>query len=139
MGFVVKMSDCILWTKSIKPEGYGQTFYKGKVTRAHRAEWMKVNGPIPKDMVLDHTCHNPKTCSGGFTCIHRRCVNLDHLRLVTQSENVRAGIHNIDNRSHCNKGHLFEGNIMVRKSGKRECAECNRVRARANWAKKVSA
>jgi len=33
----------------------------------------------------------------------------------------------------------FEGNIMVRKNGKRECAECNRVRAKANYAKKVSA
>lgn len=130
------MSDCIIWDKSIKPEGYGQTFYNGKVMRAHRAAWIKANGKIPKGLVIDHTCHNPKECEGGFTCKHRACVNVKHMRLVTQQKNIMAGLHNIDNRSHCNQGHPFEGNIMVRKNGKRECAECNRVRARAVWAKK---
>jgi hypothetical protein len=66
-------------------------------------------------------------------------VALDHLRVVTQQENVMAGLHNIDNRTHCNQGHTFEGNIMVRKNGKRECAECNRVRSRVNYRKKVTA
>jgi hypothetical protein len=97
---------------------------KKKAIKAHRAAWMLVNGPVPEGMVLDHICRN------------RACINLDHLRVVTQQENIMAGLHNIDNRSHCNQGHLFEGNIMVRKSGKRECGECNRVRSRANWAKK---
>lgn len=130
------MTECIIWKQSLKETGYGQTFFQGKVTRAHRAAWIKVHGPIPKGLVLDHTCHNPKECEGGVTCIHRACVNVDHLRLITQQENVMTGRHNIDNRSHCNQGHPFEGNIMVRKNGKRECAECNRVRARAVWAKK---
>jgi hypothetical protein len=130
------MTECIIWKQSLKETGYGQTFFQGKVTRAHRAAWIKVHGPIPAGLVLDHTCHDPKECEGGVTCIHRACVNVDHLRLVTQQENVMAGRHNIDNRSHCNQGHSFEGNIMVRQNGKRECAECNRVRARAVWAKK---
>jgi hypothetical protein len=97
---------------------------KKKGIKAHRAAWMLANGPVPEGMVLDHICRN------------RACINLDHLRVVTQQENIMAGLHNIDNRSHCNQGHLFEGNIMVRKNGKRECGECNRVRARANYAKK---
>jgi hypothetical protein len=96
---------------------------KKKSIKAHRAAWMLTNGPVPEGMVLDHICRN------------RACINLDHLRVVTQRENIMAGLHNIDNRSHCNQGHPFEGNIMVRKSGKRECAECNRVRAKANYAK----
>ena len=133
------MTECIIWKQSLKETGYGQTFFQGKVTRAHRAAWIKAHGPIPAGLVLDHTCHDPKECEGGVTCIHRACVNIDHLRLITQQENVMAGRHNIDNRSHCNQGHPFEGNIMVRKNGKRECAECNRVRARANYRKKVSA
>lgn len=133
------MTECIIWKQSLKETGYGQTFFQGKVTRAHRAAWIKAHGPIPAGLVLDHTCHDPKECEGGVPCIHRACVNVDHLRLITQQENVMAGRHNIDNRSHCNQGHPFEGNIMVRKNGKRECAECNRVRARANYRKKVSA
>jgi hypothetical protein len=89
--------------------------------------------------VLDHTCHNEAAqrgeCAGGWTCEHRACVNLDHLRLVSPSENVLAGNHSIDTKTSCPKGHSYkdERNIMIRKSGKRECAECNRQRATANY------
>jgi hypothetical protein len=118
------MTDCINWHKSIRDTGYGQTFFRGKVMKAHRVAWIKVNGEIPEGMVIDHMCSN------------RSCVNVEHLRVVTQRENIIFGLHNIDNRTHCNHGHLFEGNIMVRSNGKRECAECNRVRSRSNYAKK---
>lgn len=143
--FVVdQMTDCIL-TKAYKSlNGYGKYMtINGKSHRAHRGAWIKAHGAIPVGMVIDHVCHNKAVelgeCEGGINCIHRTCINPKHLRLVTQQENIMSGLHNIDNRSHCNQGHLFEGNIMIRKSGKRECAECNRVRSRANWAKKVSA
>ena len=118
------MADCINWDKSIRDTGYGQTFFRGKVMRAHRVAWIKANGEIPDGMVIDHMCRN------------RACVNVEHLRVVTQRENIIAGLHNIDNRTHCNQGHLFEGNIMVRANGSRECAECNRVRSKVNYAKK---
>lgn len=126
---VLNMTDCIYPNSKSRTDGYALMYYapKKKAIKAHRAAWMLVNGPIPKGMVLDHLCRD------------RACINVEHLRVVTQQENIMAGLHNIDNRTHCNKGHLFEGNIMVRKSGKRECAECNRVRARANYAKKVGA
>lgn len=134
------MSDCIIWDKSIKETGYGQTFFRGKVTRAHRVAWIKAHGEIPQGMVVDHICHNEAVqrgeCKGGVTCKHRACVNIEHLRLVSYSENILAGTHNIDNRSHCPQGHPFiKENIMIRKNGKRECAECNRVRARAVYAR----
>lgn len=135
------MTDCIIWHKSIRDTGYGQTWFRGKIMKAHKVEWIKANGDIPKGFVVDHVCHNEAVergeCEGGVTCVHRACINPEHLRLVTQQENVMAGIHSIDNRSHCNQGHPFiKENIMVRKNGKRECAECNRVRARVNYAKK---
>ena len=138
------MSDCILTKAYESLNGYGKYMtVNGKSYRAHRAAWIKAYGAIPKGMVIDHVCHNEAVergeCEGGITCIHRACINPEHLRLVTQRENVMAGLHNIDNRTHCYQGHPFEGNIMVRKNGKRECAECNRVRARANYRKKVSA
>ena len=115
--------NCIEPKTKTRTNGYSRVWHNRKLWRAHRLAWVLENGDIPEGMVIDHLCRN------------RACVNLDHLRLVTQQENIMAGKLNIDNRSHCNKGHLFEGNIMVRKSGKRECAECNRVRAKENYAK----
>lgn len=139
---MIVMSECIKWHKSLNERGYGQEFYKGKNTKAHRAEWMKVNGPIPEGYVLDHTCHNEALAKGeckGGPCEHRSCVNLDHLRLVSQSENILAGLHSIDVKESCPKGHSYKEvkNILIRKDGKRECAECNRIRARATWANRL--
>lgn len=120
------MTKCIEAKTSTIVNGYHKLWVGKKSVRAHRWAWELVNGKIPEGLVIDHLCRN------------RACVAIDHLRVVTQQENIMAGLHNIDNRSHCNQGHPFEGNIMVRKNGKRECAECNRVRARANYAKKVN-
>jgi hypothetical protein len=141
------MTNCILTEAIPALNGYGKYItVNGKSYKAHRGAWIKAYGPIPKGKVIDHMCHNEAVqrgeCEGGITCVHRACINPKHLRLVTQQKNIMAGLHNIDNRSHCRQGHPFiKENIMVRQSGKRECAECNRVRARAVWAnrKKVSA
>lgn len=130
-------TDCIIPDRKIQYNGYTFTVYKGKSVGSHRAAWMEVNGPIPTGSVVDHTCHDPKVCADALTCVHRACINVEHMRLITQQENIMAGRHSIDNRSHCNQGHPFiRENIMTRKNGHRECAECNRVRARAVWARK---
>ena len=122
-------TSCIESNKGFTTNGYSRLFINGRQIQAHCWAWELINGKIEEGKVIDHMCRN------------RLCVAIDHLRMVTQRENVIAGLHNIDNRTHCNQGHIFEGNIMVRKNGKRECAECNRVRARRNWAnrKKVKA
>jgi hypothetical protein len=121
------MTNCIESKKGITNNGYSRIRVNDKNIQAHRWAWELVNGQIPEDFVIDHICRN------------RKCVLPEHLRMVTQQENIMAGLHNIDNRSHCNQGHPFvKENIMIRKSGKRECAECNRIRARANYAKKVA-
>jgi hypothetical protein len=121
------MTDCIESKKSITSNGYSRIRVNDKNIQAHRWAWELVNGQIPDKFVIDHICRN------------RKCVLPEHLRMVTQQKNIMAGLHNIDNRSHCNQGHPFvKENIMIRKSGKRECAECNRIRARANYAKKVA-
>jgi hypothetical protein len=136
------MTDCVLVKAYLSRNGYGNVVIDNKVYRSNRGAWIQAHGEIPAGMVVDHICHNEAVergeCEGGITCVHRACINVEHLRLTTQSENIMAGLHNIDNRSHCNQGHPFiKENIMIRRNGKRECAECNRVRARANYAKKV--
>lgn len=136
------MTDCIIWHKNIKNTGYGHLRHNGKTWPAHRLAWQSVYGEIPKGLFVDHTCHNEAVlrgeCEGGYSCKHRACINIDHLQLVTNRENVMLGIHNRDNRATCPKGHENnEANTMIRKSGKRECAECNRVRARAVWANRM--
>lgn len=48
-------------------------------TSAHRAAWRYVHGPVPDGMDVDHL----PTCD-------RRCVNIDHLRLLPAGENRRG-------------------------------------------------
>jgi hypothetical protein len=119
------MTNCILTQNKVQKTGYTFMWNNGKTTGAHRISWEILNGPVPDGAVIDHLCGN------------RACVAPNHLRAISQQENIMAGRHSIDNRSHCNQGHPFiEENIMVRKNGWRECAECNRVRARAVYARK---
>lgn len=56
----------------------------------------------------------------------------------TQSENtldmVAAGVHKEARKTHCPQGHEYTpDNLVKSKRGKRDCAECNRQRARAAW------
>lgn len=128
------MSDCIIAIQERTPNGYVRIQVMGKKHQAHRYAWEIVYGAIPQGMVVDHICHNESAslglCDGGPTCDHRACINLDHLRLVTQQENIRAGLWSVDTKAACKHGHPYPENIMVRANGKRECAECNRIRSR---------
>lgn len=136
------MTNCEIWQKSKTEKGYGQQWVDGKRWRAHRLAWFEAYGEIPAGFVIDHICHNEAAargeCAGGITCEHRACVNLEHLELVKQSANVSRGLWCIDVKQNCPKGHSYKDvrNIMVRKDGKRECAECNRIRAKASYARK---
>lgn len=73
---VERAGDCILWTGAMTGE-YGCVRYNGRSTRVHRVKWIETNGPIPDGMKVDHMCWNT------------RCINIDHLRLVTQAENLQ--------------------------------------------------
>jgi hypothetical protein len=64
------MTDCILWDGPVNSSGYGP----------HRKVWAESFGPIPAGQ---HLCHS---------CDVRRCINLDHMRLCTRSENMRDAV-----------------------------------------------
>lgn len=70
------------WHLEYQPNSYGYiriaTARNGK-EYAHRIAYELFVGPIPRGMVVDHTCRV------------RCCVNPDHLQLVTLAENTRLG------------------------------------------------
>ena len=68
-------SGCTVWTAAVSSSGYGVLRVGGKNVLAHRYAWERTNGPIPDGMQVDHRCWN------------RKCVNPDHLRTTTPSQN----------------------------------------------------
>lgn len=85
--------DCLIWTGGRHKFGYGVISVDGETTVAHRYAWERVNGPIPEGTEIDHACHTPA------------CVNVEHLRPATSSQNgsnrsgpqagSRSGIRNV--------------------------------------------
>jgi len=94
---------------------YGRFIYESVGTHnkrqaAHRWIYRQVVEEVPEEMVLDHLCHN------------HRCVNPDHLEIVTQTENNRRA-----KGSSCCRGHPLSGdNLYLTPNGRRQCRECRR-------------
>lgn len=96
-------------------KGYAETRIGWPTTKhilIHRLSWIYYKGDIPDGMVLDHICHDPAICKGGVTCEHRRCVNPDHLQVVTPTENGQRTVRLLKYRTHCAKGHNLENNTI---------------------------
>lgn len=113
-------SGCWEWTGPIASTGYGCNF-AGR--SPHRWAWIVRHGDIPAGMVIDHVCHNGAAaaglCDGGNSCPHRRCVNVDHMRLVTHGDNLAASplTSNGNGRTRC----AFDGCHLIRERATGYC------------------
>lgn len=122
----VQNNGCLEWTGSFQYSGKNrQSPYPNirngrKIWRGHRLVWTLLRGEIASGMCVMHTCDNTK------------CLNIEHLRIGTHSENMKDKIskgrdHN-KKKDTCKNGHPFSGeNLIVRKSGARSCRICMRV------------
>jgi len=108
--YVEKTTNCWSWKGHIGTLGYGQFRFNYKRISPHRFSYEIHKGKIPKGLVIDHLCRNPK------------CVNPDHLEVVTRAENVMRGFspHAINARkTHCKKGHKLDES--------RKCKKCQKM------------
>lgn len=139
--FEVQPSGC-WWHPSIPTaKGYAQTGYGWPVVRStliHRLSWMYYKGDIPEGMVLDHTCHNPSECVGGNNCIHRRCVNPNHLQLISAAENNSKTVRVLKYKTKCVNGHLLKDNLYTYSRGN-ACHTCKKEQSKMNNRKYRSA
>lgn len=70
-------NGCIVWTGYKGACDYGVIGYKNKQWKTHRLIWTLAHGAIPEKMKILHKCDNPP------------CINIEHLFMGTQQDNVR--------------------------------------------------
>jgi hypothetical protein len=123
-------SGCYISTYSVASHGYAQIGWHEKshgrstMTLAHRAAWVHANGQIPDGMTVDHK----PTCD-------RRCVNVDHLRLLTNYENARRTSGRDWPLGECINGHP-NSELYVADGGRRiRCRPCYLATKRASSAR----
>ncbi len=144
-------TPCWIWQHQITAAGYGRATVTDPTAPrrqeyAHRLAWEAENGPIPDGMEIDHLCHNADpTCPAGFECQHRRCVNPEHLEVVTSQVNSQrgqagqAGAERQRAKTHCPRGHPYSGeNLYVDATGRRHCRECRRQQLRESRARRAT-
>ena len=111
-------NGCRISTYSVGSHGYAQIGWQDPdhrhVVTAHRAAWVWANGQqIPVGMTIDHLCKN------------RRCVNPDHLRLISNFENARRTSGSDWQMGMCKHGHP-NSEIRYQPSGKAYCGICSK-------------
>lgn len=119
-------SGCYLWLGPLTGSGYGDFYWKGLRSGAHRVAIEVFTGrPIPDGMCVCHRCDNPG------------CVNPGHLFLGTNDDNVADKV--AKGRSSRGASHglrmkgsaLFQGAMAARRGENSESAKLSEDQARA--------
>lgn len=109
---------CIVWTGSTT-NGYGYMRFRGTPQTAHRIAYEHFVGPIGEGLVVDHLCRN------------RSCVNVRHMELVTNRENILRGespAAKYARSDRCVNGHEWSPENTGIYKGARRCRSCARER-----------
>ncbi len=129
-----RRSGCWEWVGGSTANGYGRarlTPGDNGRTVAHRVAYLRLVGPVPRGLELDHLCRN------------RLCCNPAHLEAVTHQENMRRSpitqsafanrVAAQKSITHCPSGHEYtEDNTRNDKRGCRVCRTCQRA-AQVAW------
>lgn len=118
-------SGCHLWARSKNSRGYGVFYFDGKVHLAHRVAWVFAHGAWPNpDLRVDHICEV------------KACVNPDHLRELTNRENILRSPLSPMNvllaATECRNGHPYDETTRVDSNGWRVCSRCPSRRGRSS-------
>ena len=124
--FVAASGDgCLEWTGALTWDGYGRISYRGRKASAHRVALELAGRLIPVGYEVDHLCRN------------RRCVNPDHLDVVTRRTHAKRSIAATSER--CHEGHDYSPrNTRIDPRGNRRCRACVAANSRRYQARKRS-
>ena len=120
------VTGCWEWTGARDQRGYGNVKVAGHVTKAHRAVYARLRGPIAPGLECDHLCRVPW------------CVNPAHVDVVPHRVNVQRGaarwVPGARQRAkrRCPRGHAYtKANTYVHpRTAGRWCRQCDRERKR---------
>lgn len=124
---VLTESGCIEWTKCRDKDGYGRitvgsrTDSSRRTMQVHVLAWTHINGSVPEGMLVCHTCDNPP------------CLELSHLFLGTNADNMRdmseKGRGRGQSKTECLRGHEYTPeNTLIKPNGTRACRQCGNER-----------
>jgi hypothetical protein len=116
-------TGCLVSRYSVGSHGYAQVGWvdAGKRTMmlAHRAVWIYANGPIAEGMTIDH---RQGVCSP-------KCIEITHLRELTNYENARRNRGDDFPLGQCQHGHPDSMIRTYSRSGGKTTLGCSGCRA----------
>lgn len=79
--------SCIRWNGGVTNSGYGP----------HQKMWEEKNGPLPEGHHLHHICY------------YKRCINIDHLELLTIKEHRQETVDELLGEAEHGTRRMYEG------------------------------